>query len=97
MKKITGKKNFAHQFSAWTKGIGTNNDSDWTAQLQILNDVADLITPQLSLEEIIATIYENVNRLLDAYQFCVGIYDEREGMIYYKGMIENGKNFPIFL
>ena len=94
MKKI--KPSFAHHFSAWANQASQNQTSDWSEQLRILNEVADLITPQLSLEEIIAAIYENVNRLIDAYQFCVGIYDEKTGMIYYKGMIENGKKFPDF-
>jgi DNA-binding CsgD family transcriptional regulator len=58
--------------------------------------VASLITPQLSLEEIISVIYQNVNQLLDAYQFCVAVYDEENNLIHYKGMIENGKPLPNF-
>ena len=64
--------------------------------MRILNEIADLITPQLSIEEIIASIYQNVNQLTDAYQFCVGIYDEKEALIHYKGMIEDGKQLPDF-
>ena len=74
-------KTFTYQFSSWTKSITENAEVDWTRQLRILNDIAELITPQLSLEEIIVAIYENVNQLMDAYQFGVGIYDEEEGMI----------------
>ncbi len=55
---------------------------DWTKQLRILNDVADLITPELTIEEITTTIYANVNHLIDAFQFAVGIYNENEG--YYR-------------
>ncbi|MBK5271411.1 MAG: GAF domain-containing protein [Bacteroidia bacterium] len=87
---------FKYQFSSWTKSISKNAGVNWTEQLRILNDIADLITPRLSLEEIIAVIYENVNQLTDAYQFCVGIYDEKEGLIHYKGMIEDGKRLPDF-
>ncbi|HKB45647.1 MAG TPA: LuxR C-terminal-related transcriptional regulator [Chitinophagaceae bacterium] len=89
-------KSFKHKFSSWTKSISNNAEVDWVEQLRILNEIADLITPQLSLEEIIASIYQNVNQLTDAYQFCVGIYDEKEGLIHYKGMIENGIRFPDF-
>jgi DNA-binding CsgD family transcriptional regulator len=64
--------------------------------MRILNDIADLITPKLTLEQIIEAIYLNVNNLLDAFQFAVGIYDEKEGMIIYKGMIEDGKRIPDF-
>ena len=89
-------KTFKYQFSSWTKNITKNAEVDWTRQLRILNDIAELITSQLSLEEIIAVIYENVNQLMDAYQFGVGIYDETEGLIHYKGMIEAGKRLPDF-
>ena len=90
------KKSFKYQFSSWTKDISENAEVNWTEQLSILNKIADLITPHLSLEEIIEVIYENVNQLTDAYQFCVVIYDEKEGLLHYKGLIENGKRFPDF-
>jgi DNA-binding CsgD family transcriptional regulator len=89
-------KSFKNKFSSWTKSITKNVEVDWTRQLRILNDIADLITPQLSLEEITAVIYENVNQLMDAYQFGIAIYDEKEGLIHYKGMIEDGKRLPDF-
>lgn len=92
----TLKKSFKQQFSSWTNNISPDADADWTSQLRVLNNIVDLITPRHSLEEIIAMIYLNVNQLLDAYQFCVGIYDEKEGLIHYKGMIENGKPLPDF-
>ena len=89
-------KSFKYQFSSWTKSISNQAVVDWSEQLRILNEVADLITPRLSLEEIIAVIYQNVNQLIDAYQFCVGLYDEKDGLIHYKGMIEDGKRLPDF-
>ena len=89
-------KSFQHQFSSWTQNITNGSEVDWTQQLRILNEIADLITPRLSIEEIIASIYQNLNQLVDAYQFCVGIYDEKEALIHYKGMIEGGKQFPDF-
>ena len=89
-------KSFKHQFSSWTQNVTNRSEVDWTEQLRILNEIADLITPQLSIEEIIASIYQNVNQLTDAYQFCVGIYDEKEALIHYKGMIEDGKQLPDF-
>ena len=89
-------KSFKDQFSSWTNSISKDADVDWTGQLRILNDITDLITPRLSLREIIAVIYQNVNQLIDAYQFCVGIFDEKEGLIHYTGMIEDGKTLPDF-
>lgn len=31
---------------------------------------------------------------MDAYQFAVGLYDKEEGVILFKGMIENSEQFP---
>jgi DNA-binding CsgD family transcriptional regulator len=64
--------------------------------MRILNDVAELITSDLTLEEITEAIYTNVNHLIDAFQFAVGLYNEEEETILYKGMIENGKRIPDF-
>ena len=89
-------KSFSSGFASWNNSVTNLSDINWTEQLRILNDVADLITPELSLEDIIATIYLNVNHLIDAFQFAVGIYNEKEGVISYKGMIEDGKRIPDF-
>jgi DNA-binding CsgD family transcriptional regulator len=91
---VMADKSFTYNFSSWTKKISRETEVDWTEQLRILNEIAELITPQLSLEDITKAIFQNVNQLMDAYQFGVGIYDEKEGLIHYKGMIENGKRFP---
>jgi len=91
------ENSFKQQFSAWRNKISKHEEVSWTEQLRVLNDISDLITPQLSIEELIAAIYENVNQLIDAYQFAVGIYDEKEAVILYKGMIENGKRIPEFV
>ena len=89
-------KSFSSGFASWNNSVTNLSDIDWTEQLRILNDVADLITPELSLEDIIATINLNVNHLIDAFQFAVGIYNEKEEVISYKGMIEDGKRIPDF-
>ena len=94
--KSSNKNSFGHGLASWNSSVTNLSDIDWTAQLRILNDVADLITPELSIEDITATIYLNVNHLIDAFQFAVGIYNEKEGVISYKGMIEDGKRIPDF-
>ncbi|HEV8083334.1 MAG TPA: LuxR C-terminal-related transcriptional regulator [Chitinophagaceae bacterium] len=91
------ESSFTKQFSTWRNKVTRHEKINWSEQLRILNNIADLITPQLSLEEITNAIYENVNHLIDAYQFCVGLYDEKEGMILYKGIIEDGKKIPDFM
>lgn len=94
--RSSSKNSFVHQFTSWSNAVAKNSSINWTEQLSILNDVEELITMELSLEEITAAIYLNVNHLLDAFQFAVGIYNEKEGIITYKGMIENGKRIPDF-
>jgi DNA-binding CsgD family transcriptional regulator len=94
--KSTSDNLFSAGFASWNDSVANIPDINWTEQLRILNDVADLITPELSIEDITSTIYENVNHLIDAFQFAVGIYDEKEETIYYRGMIEDGKRIPDF-
>jgi len=94
--KSKNTKSFSVGFASWNNSVTKLSDINWTEQLRILNDVADLITPELSLEDITATIYLNVNHLIDAFQFAVGIYNEKQGVISYKGMIEDGKRIPDF-
>ena len=90
----SGNKKFTQRLSSWRNSVMRAETIDWTEQLRILNDVADLITPDLSLEQIISAIYTNVNDIIDAFQFAVGIYNKSEGTITYKGSIEDGKRMP---
>lgn len=90
------KKLFTQGLTSWRKSVVVANEVDWTEQLRILNDVADLITPDLTIEQIIAAVYANVNDLIDAFQFAVGIYNKEDGTITYKGSIEDGKVMPSF-
>jgi len=92
----SSKNSFTRSFSSWSNSVANTAVIDWTEQLRILSEVADLITPELTLEEITVAIYSNVNHLLDAFQFAVGIYNEKEGTVTYKGMIEDGKRIPDF-
>ncbi len=90
------KHAFVHTFSSWSNAVAKKTNIDWTKQLSILSDVEEMITSDLSLEEMSAAIYTNVNKLMDAFQFAVGVYDDKENMITYKGMIEDGKRIPDF-
>ncbi|HEU5054175.1 MAG TPA: LuxR C-terminal-related transcriptional regulator [Hanamia sp.] len=87
---------FTNQFSKWKKTVEHDN-VDWTEQLRILSEISELITPQLSVRDINEAIYENINHLLDASQFAVGLYDEKEAVILYQGIIEDGKDLPDFI
>jgi DNA-binding CsgD family transcriptional regulator len=90
------KTSFTKSLASWRSGVENAADIDWAEQLRILNTTADLISSELSIEEITEAIYINVNHLFDAYQFAVGLYNEKDGLITYRGMIENGKRLPNF-
>ena len=86
-------KTFTNKLSNWRKRL-PESGIDWAEQLRILNEIAELITPQLSVKDISEAIYKNINDLVDASQFAVGLYDEKEAVILYQGIIEYGKHLP---
>jgi len=85
---------FLDKVKIWSNNASESDFLDWEEQIKLLSEIGDLITPDLSLEEVIAAIYSSVNQLMDAYIFAVGLYDEKEGIILFKGMIENQQQFP---
>jgi DNA-binding CsgD family transcriptional regulator/transcriptional regulator with GAF, ATPase, and Fis domain len=85
---------FLTKVRSWSDHASATEHADWEAQLRILNEACDLITPDLSLKEVISAIYGSVNQLMDAYQFAVGLYDEKENTILFRGLMENNQSFP---
>ena len=85
---------FFKKVKLWSDNASENEFADWEDQIRMLSEIGDLITPDLSLEEVIAAIYSSVNQLMDAYQFSVGIYNEDEEIILFKGVIENNMPLP---
>ncbi len=61
------------------------------------NDVEQLsqigrdITSSLSIENIIHTIYKNVNTLMDASVFTIGLYNQKEGILEFPSAIEKNQ------
>lgn len=88
---------FHEKVKLWSDNASASEFPDWEEQIRLLSVVGDLITSDLSLEEVIATIYASVNQLMDAYQFAVGLYDEEEGTILFKGLIEKSQQYPEFI
>lgn len=85
---------FHKKVKLWSDNATASEFPDWEEQIRLLSEMGDLITPDLSLEEVIAVVYASVNQLMDAYQFAVGLYDEKEATIHYKGMIDNSRQYP---
>lgn len=82
------------QVKLWSDNPPDTEFPDWPEQMRLLSEIGDLGTQGLSFEELIATVYGHVNQLMDAYQFAVGLYNEKEGMIHFIGMIENKRHIP---
>jgi signal transduction histidine kinase/CheY-like chemotaxis protein len=66
---------------------------DTFSKLKLLTEIGQEITSTLHLDTILNTIYENINRLMDAGVFGIGIYNAETETIHYQLAIENGKRY----
>ncbi len=61
--------------------------------VQLLSEIGQEVTSTLNLDAILNTVYENVNRLMDATVFGIGIYNSDNNTIDYQLAIEKGKRY----
>jgi len=61
--------------------------------ISVLSRIGKDITATLDLDTILTTVYENVNELMDATIFGIGIYKPEEASIEYRLAIEKGKRY----
>ena len=61
-----------------------------------LEEIGKKITSSLSVEDIIGTVYNNVNTLMDAKVFGIGIYNEALKTIEFPATYENGAVLPSY-
>jgi len=66
------------------------------SNVQLLSEVGRKITSSLSVEKIIGTVYDNVNALMDASVFGIGIYNDALKRIEFPATYENGKALPFY-
>jgi len=64
--------------------------------LRILNQIGASILSEFTIEQMIDTVYEHVNKLMDAYSFAIGIYNPVSERIEYIGARENKQKLPAF-
>ncbi|HLP12959.1 MAG TPA: GAF domain-containing protein, partial [Flavobacteriales bacterium] len=62
---------------------------------RLLSQISKDISASLSIETIIEKVYTNVNALMDATMFGIGMYDEALGIIRFPGFIENKEKLPL--
>src|SRR6185436_4589191 len=64
--------------------------------VELLGDIGRKVTSSLSVETIIGTVYDNVNSLMDASVFGIGIYHEATKQIDFPATYENGVALPAY-
>jgi signal transduction histidine kinase len=67
-----------------------------TAQIQELSRIGRDITSSLSTGNIIHTVYENVNTLMDASVFTIGLHKPEENSLEFPATIEKNQSLPPF-
>jgi signal transduction histidine kinase len=66
------------------------------SNVELLGEIGRKITSSLSVETIISTVYDNVNSLMDAAVFGIGIYHEDSKTIDFPATYENGQALPAY-
>lgn len=64
--------------------------------VELLSRIGRDITAKLSIEDIIGTVYQNVNTLMDAAVFGIGLYNEAGHRLDFPATKENGEPLPPF-
>jgi signal transduction histidine kinase/tetratricopeptide (TPR) repeat protein len=66
------------------------------SHVELLGNIGRKITSSLSVEKIIGTVYDNVNLLMDASVFGIGIYNDEFKRIDFPATYENGVALPFY-
>lgn len=62
--------------------------------ISTLTWIGQEVTSHLQLEDLVRTLYERVNQLMDAEGFGIGVWNEQEGVVEFKGYMEHGEMLP---
>jgi signal transduction histidine kinase len=66
------------------------------SNVELLGEIGRKITSSLSIETIISTVYDNVNALMDASVFGIGIYHDDVKQIEFPATYEHGIALPAY-
>jgi diguanylate cyclase (GGDEF)-like protein len=64
--------------------------------IKVISEIGQKITNSLDVEMVLSTIYEHVNKLMDASIFAIGFFDDAMGIVDYRMIIENARKQPLF-
>lgn len=63
---------------------------------KMISGIGKEIASLLSVEDIIETVYKNINELMDADAFGIGIYRSEQNDLFHTGVMEKSKKLPDF-
>ncbi len=63
--------------------------------VKTLSEIGQQITAVLDARAVIKTVYHNVNQLMDAAAFGIGVYNEKRQEIIFDGFMEKGEELPL--
>ena len=86
---ISDRKKFEEKLSEQNLELEQSHND-----ISILSEIGKEITSSLSVEKIIEKTYENVNKLMEASIFFIGIYDAKKNQLFFPGAMEKGVKFP---
>ena len=66
------------------------------ANVQLLSEIGRKITSSLSVEKIIGTVYDNVNSMMNAAVFGIGIYNDALKRLDFPSTYEDGQALPFY-
>ncbi len=61
-----------------------------------LGEIGRKVNSSLDVKQIIGTVYQNVNQLMDAAVFGIGLYNERSQLLDYPATFEQGEVLPFY-
>ncbi len=63
---------------------------------RLVSEIGKEISSTFSIADIIAKVYQSVNKLMDATVFGIGIYDQKNNAIVFEGVIEKNEKLDVF-
>jgi signal transduction histidine kinase len=66
------------------------------ANVQLLSEIGRKISSSLSVEKIIGTVYDNVNSMMNASVFGIGIYNDALKRLEFPSTYEDGQALPFY-
>ncbi len=97
-KLIKEKELLENKVTERTKELAKQKEKIETAYKNIkqLSSIGQKITANISTVRIIDIVYQNINKLMDASVFAIGIFNANENRLEFDGAKENGETLPFY-